>query len=146
MRDGRGRFKAGLPAIERFLSKCEFDATTGCVIWIGGKTQGHGHNVPYGSFWFEGRRWFAHRWAAKHLHGLHIERQGWQVDHECRNTLCVRHLQIVPAQVNRELQWIRVQKGCPGYEYEPTEPQRGEVPWFDPPAWWPQRELADCPF
>lgn len=146
MREPNGRFAVVTPALDRFLAKCEFDAMTGCVNWIGGKTMGHGHNVPYGSFWFEGRRWFAHRWAAKHLHGLEIERPGYQVDHECRNTLCVRHLQVVPATINRELQWIRAQKCCPGYEYEPTELPAGDIPFHVPPDWWPKTETADCPF
>lgn len=146
MRDSRGRFIAAETALDRFLSKCRFDPCTGCVLWEAGQTKGHGHNVPYGSFWFEGRRWFAHRWAARYLLGQDISRPHWQVDHECRNTLCVRHLKMVPATVNRELQWIRTQKGCPDYEYQPSEALSGEIPFYDPPDWWPIIQSDDCPF
>lgn len=143
-RDRRGRFKSTTPALDRFIAKCEFDAVTGCVNWTGGQTAGHGHNVPYGAFWFEGRRWFAHRWAAKHILGLDIDRTGYQVDHECRNTLCVRHLAVVTATFNRELQWVRCQKGVPGYEYEPGPAGDVDgVPWFAPPDWWPKADYGD---
>ena len=56
--------------LERFIAKCRFEPRTGCVRWIGGKTSGRGNTALYGSFWFEGRRWFAHRWAAAYIHGL----------------------------------------------------------------------------
>ena len=129
----------------RFLAKCEFDATTGCVIWTGGRSAGRGHSVPYGSFW-DGRRWSAHRWAAKHIHGLHIDDPATQVDHNCPpyraggdwlapNTLCVHHVQVIPATLNRELQWIRVQVGLdplpPVYVDDPDA-----VPFHNPPDWW----------
>lgn len=133
MRGRGGRFVSTAAPLARFVSKCEFDPTTGCVVWTGGRTQGQGHSVPYGSFWFEGRRWFAHRWAAKHIHGLDIDQLGTQVDHNCRNTLCVQHLQVVSATVNRELQWIRVQVGCD--PYTPDAPLEGDVPFFIEPDW-----------
>lgn len=127
-------------ALARFAEKCRFEPATGCVVWTGGTTSGRGHNTLYGSFWFERRRWFAHRWSAKHIHGLTID--GLQVDHCCSflntpDTLCVEHLQAVPPSVNRELQWIRTQVGCEGFDYpypdlvrDPTDP-----PFFSPPAW-----------
>lgn len=128
--------------LERFRKYLRFDACTGCVLWTGGTTQGRGHTAPYGSFWFEGRRWFAHRWAAKYIHGIEIE--GLQVDHCCPhtggkpNTLCVEHLQAVTLLENVALQqrrhWIHTQVGIlptePGYEEDPEA-----VPFFLPPAW-----------
>lgn len=115
--------------LERFLRKCRFDPLTGCTLWIGGTTQGRGHSAPYGSFWFEGRRWFAHRWAAKYIHGLDIADR--QVDHCCvervglpaAQTLCVDHLQAIPPAINRELQWIRAQVGL-----NPTPPLFDRAP------------------
>lgn len=68
-RDPAGRLLP-IDALQRFASKCEFDPVTGCVIWRGGTTQGRGNTATYGSFWYEGRRWFAHRWAGVHIHGL----------------------------------------------------------------------------
>lgn len=123
--------------LERFIAKCRHDPVTGCVVWIGGTTQGRGHHQPYGSFWFEGRRWFAHRWAAKYIHGLEIK--DMQVDHCCPmlntpNTLCVEHLQAILPAVNRELQWIRVQVGLDEYPF-PEPGLYGGSPCFDPPAW-----------
>lgn len=136
-RADNGRFLSTTPALLRFAAKCRHDAVTGCVNWIGGQTQGRGHHVPYGSFWFEGRRWFAHRWAAKFIHGLEIDGQGVQVDHVCTNTLCVEHLQAVPANVNRALQAIRLQVGLLRYEdvYGPMAGDVGGMPWFDEPKW-----------
>jgi hypothetical protein len=119
-------------ALQRFVEKCRFDPASGCVLWVGGTTQGRGHHVPYGSFWFEGRRWFAHRWAAKFIHGHEIA--GLQVDHECTNTLCQQHLRPVEASINRELQWIRVQVGCDPYPYPEPEPCDG-IPFHWPPPW-----------
>jgi hypothetical protein len=131
-------------AIERFVAKCRFDPGTGCVLWTGGQTSGRGHSAPYGAFWFEGRRWFAHRWAALHIHGLDIEYK--QVDHCCPNipkpdTLCVQHLQALPAVENRELQtlrqrqyWLLVGKGFeppPGVFHEPET----RIPFFGRPQW-----------
>lgn len=153
--------------MERFLSFCEFDPVTGCVIWIGGRTQGRGHNVPYGSFWFEGRRWFAHRWAAKYIHGLDIDDK--QVDHCCTergvgvahpNTLCVEHLQAISAKANRDLQtrrlYVHLQVGLVNYEDQFGEPPplmgfADGMPFLTPPAWLNKgttdvRELVDCPF
>jgi hypothetical protein len=60
------------PALERFAEKCRFDPATGCVLWIGGTTAGRGNSALYGSFWFEGSRWFTHRWSAIHIHGIDL--------------------------------------------------------------------------
>ncbi len=92
-RDERGRVLP-IDPLARFAEKCEFDATTGCVLWKGGTTAGHGNTARYGSFKYKGRRWFAHRWAAVHIHGLAVD--GLQVGHCCPggpNTLCVEHVE-----------------------------------------------------
>jgi hypothetical protein len=138
-------------ALDRFVEKCAFDPTTGCVMWIGGTTSGHGHNQPYGAFWFEGRRWFAHRWAAAFIHGLEIHNM--HVDHCCPcgpSTLCVQHLQVATPEENRKLQnvradhrcaqnpstrqhWLLVTKGFEQYEWPNREIL--DIPWFDKPEW-----------
>lgn len=148
-RTSGGLFVSTVSAIDRFVAKCQFDPGTGCVIWTGGQTSGRGHHAPYGSFWFEGRRWFAHRWAAKFIHDLPID--DLQVDHCCPhdragpyerlapNTLCVQHVQSVPPTVNRELQWIRAQVGL-------DEPPPvcldafAHLPFYETPQW--LREIA----
>lgn len=131
-------------ALRRFLAKCRHDPETGCVMWTGGKTQGRGHNAPYGAFWFEGRRWFAHRWAARYIHGLDID--DMQVDHCCPNrpkphTLCVSHLQAVTAKMNRDLQtrrnYIHLQVGLIDYEdmFGPPEEPEERIPFYPEPDW-----------
>jgi hypothetical protein len=178
--DRRGTFvsPAGRNAtpLERFRLYCQFDPATGCVLWIGGTTQGRGHSVPYGSFKDAGRRWFAHRWAAVNIHGLEIE--GLQVDHCCDpwraggtepllpNTLCVQHVQALEGTRNRSLQderrlWVLTQKGYyappPLFaELEPPPeylPPPGFAPIHEPPAWLglkrvdsPVKSDDDCPF
>lgn len=149
----RGRFAPEPPelvadigrAFARFRRFCRFEPETGCVVWTGGKTMGRGHHVPYGSFWYDGRRWFAHRWAAKFIHKQAIE--GFQTDHCCPtipipNTLCVEHLQSITAQRNRELQHMRrmVYLRVGLIEYDEIyrgkpEPDPDAIPFFNPPAW-----------
>ena len=131
-RDRKGRFTRSRAALDRFLDKCRFNAVTGCVEWVGGKTRGRGKTSWYGSFWYEGKPWKAHRWAARFLHGLEID--GLEVDHECGNTLCVHHLQAVTGQVNREWYWIRVEVGL--IEEEPDDgPEDDGIPFFTCPDW-----------
>lgn len=131
-RDRRGRFTRSRAALDRFLDKCRFNPVTGCVEWVGGKTRGRGKTSWYGSFWYEGKPWKAHRWAARFIHGLEID--GLEVDHECGNTLCVHHLQAVTGQVNREWYWIRIEVGL--IEEEPDyAPEDDGIPWFSPPDW-----------
>lgn len=156
----------GRTALQRFAEKCAFDPITGCVMWIAGQTSGHGHNEPYGTFWFENRMWLAHRWAAQHIHGLEID--GLQVDHCCPagpSTLCVQHVKPETAAINRELQntrpgrafqalttkqyWLFVQLGI---EQEPERAPRETdgVPFFSPPSWllpFMSKGISDgCPF
>ncbi len=119
-------------ALQRFLAKCAFNPQTGCVTWTGGTTCGHGKNQRYGSFWFEGKRWTAHRWSAKHIHGLEIN--GLDVDHTCGNTLCQHHLQAIPGSENTKWYWIRVEKGV--FEYEPPHAvDDAGIPFYWPPAY-----------
>jgi len=140
----------GRTALDRFAQKCAFDPITGCVMWIGGQTQGHGHHEPYGSFWFEGARWLAHRWSAKHIHGFDID--NLQVDHNCLcgpSTLCIEHVKPETPEINRYLQntrsgrliqnletrrfWIHTQVGI--LTYNPVERMVDGVPFYMPPQW-----------
>ena len=143
-----------LDPLARFAAKCEFDATTGCVLWRGGVTSGRGNSALYGSFWFEGRRWTAHRWAGVHIHGLDLD--GVQGGHCCPhgpNTLCVEHIEpqtiaenvternVRAAAVRRVEQsslerqhWLFVGLGMA----EPPEAPAIEPdlpPFYEPPAW-----------
>ena len=162
---GRG-FVALLSPLERFRAYCQFDATTGCVLWIGGTTAGRGKTANYGAFWYEGRRWAAHRWAAAHIHGLELA-PGVQVDHCCPphragpepllpNPLCVQHLQAASNAENTALRdqrrlWLLTQKGyleAPPLFAELVAPEG--VPFHVPPAWLgldtSVKSADDCPF
>lgn len=153
-RDRKGKFVRTKTAMERFLSFCKLNPQTGCVEWTGYKMHAHGKTALYGRFYFEGKMWLAHRWAAKYIHGLEIDNM--QVDHCCPNihpnTICVHHLQAVTPMVNRELQWIRVQVGLleapPIYDPydDPDAP-----PYYDMPGWMKTlgsfgHDTTDCPF
>ncbi len=147
-------------ALERFRKFCQFEPETGCVVWIGGRTQGRGHNVPYGSFWYAGRRWFAHRWAARFIHGLNI--QDYQVDHCCDtipkpNTLCVQHLQALTAKAHADLtetrkKFIHLQVGLISYDEAygpPADDDDHRIPFYEPPKWLGVKggyRGNDCPF
>lgn len=162
-----GRFVGGIPALQRFAAKCEFDPATGCVLWRGGKTQGRGNTAVYGSFWADGRRWFAHRWAGVHIHGLNLD--GVQAGHCCPhgpNTLCVQHVvaqtqaenlaelnaRLHGAQDARDRQyWLFVQLGI---ERAPPAATiiTDDVPFYTPPQWLVDHGVKvaqdddDCPF
>lgn len=151
-----------LTPMQRFLSFCRFEPETGCVLWTGAQSMGRGHHVPYGTFWFEGRRWFAHRWSAKFVHGIEIDNM--QVDHCCDtiplpNTLCVQHVQALTPAQNRELQHrrkhVHLEVGLLRYEdvYGPA-PDVEDLdlpPYYEPPAWLGIKgptddRTTDCPF
>lgn len=169
-RDARGRVIAHPDPLERFRQFCHFDPTTGCVLWVGGKSAARGKSALYGVFWDEGRRWFAHRWAAAKIHGLDID--GHTVDHCCEpwraggtepllpNTLCVQHLGAETRVDNTLLAmqrrtWILTQKGY--YEPPPlfaeleAPAEYHAIPFHQPPAWLgidtPVNSADDdCPF
>ena len=136
MRDHRGRYLPHPDPLTRFLNYCRFDPMTGCVLWVGGRTRGKGHTGWYGCFKYKGKSWKAHRWAAKFILGLRVD-DLVQVDHCCPhgpNTLCVRHLQSVTPEVNRELQWVRVQVGLDP-EPDPVERTDAGIPFYEAPEW-----------
>lgn len=161
-RDAAGRLLP-MDALQRFADKCRFDPTTGCVVWTGGTTAGRGNSAVYGSFWFEGRRWFAHRWSGVHIHGLDLG--GLQAGHDCPmphpNTLCVQH---VTGQTQREnlaeqnsrmarqtpeqrRYWLLVHRGYePAPEAHVSDPDA--LPFHEPPEWFRpfMAQPEECPF
>jgi len=142
-------------ALVRFTRFCRHDPGTGCVIWHGGRTAGGGHARPYGAFKFQRRRWFAHRWAARYIHGIDID--ALQVDHCCPadlrplpDTLCVQHLQALPPARNRELQtlrareaqtleqrryWAHVRCGLEPQPDLPSDAMGALIPFYVEPPW-----------
>jgi hypothetical protein len=151
--------------LERFAEKCRFDPATGCVLWTGGTSNGKGNSTRYGTFWFEGSRWFAHRWSGIHIHGLDLGSH--QAGHCCPhgvNSLCVEH---VTGQTNQENQdeknarlKVKVEQSNAERQYyllvglgaEPApfsaEPASDGVPFYAPPGWLKpfMEKTDDCPF
>jgi len=81
-----------------FKSRIE-PGPNGCWNWTGPRG-GRGH---YGSITLPGRRSaYAHRWAYEHYVGPIPD--GLEIDHLCRNTLCVNpdHLEAVTHKVNMQ--------------------------------------------
>lgn len=159
------------PALERFAEKCEFDPATGCVTWRGGTSAGRGNTTRYGVFWDQGRRVFAHRWAAVHIHGIDLGND--DAGHCCpqHNSLCVQHLQGQTraenvAERNRRVakgeqlahvrqHFLFVQLGIEQPEHDETmEMLLGaldSVPFHTPPEWFRpfMKQVSnddDCPF
>lgn len=98
--------------ISRFLTYTE-ENVDGCLIWTGTKSRGRGNTAWYGSFKPTAHRYpiRAHKFYAVAVLG-HRPKQGiHHLDHTCQNSLCVRHIDCVPAIVNLKLRWIRAQVG-----------------------------------
>lgn len=160
----------GKPALQRFAEKCEFDAATGCVLWTGATTAGRGNTTRYGSFWADGGRVFAHRWAAVNIHGIDLGSN--EAGHTCPhgpNSLCVQHLEGQTKADNIAERNTRVAKANQTaatrqfYLFQQLgigepEPERLNgsldapvVPFYEPPEWIrpylaPKGMSDDCPF
>lgn len=78
---------------DRFWSKV--DSAGECWIWIGAKGKG-----GYGNFWTGQGYANAHKFLYTQVYGP--VQNGLQLDHLCKNTLCVRplHLEVVPPKLN----------------------------------------------
>ncbi len=141
-------------ALARFVSKCEYNEMTGCVLWTAAPHHYRDGEPWYGGFHFEGSKWLAHRWAALFIHGLNLS-GGLTVGHCCPgwpNNKCVHHLEPQTYQEqNAEMNYrkLRKQRGLltniekrywlgvvKGFE-EPLEPLENgmAVPYPDPPEW-----------
>jgi hypothetical protein len=162
----------GKSALERFAEKCEFDPTTGCVLWTGGTSGGQGNTTRYGVFWDAGRV-FAHRWAAVHIHGIDLGSN--EAGHCCPhgpNSLCVQHLEGQTkadniAERNRRVakanqtaatrqfflfRQLGIMEVEPDPEIERLTGELNAIPFYEPPDWLrpylKPREANDddCPF
>lgn len=79
-------------AIQRFLEKVEIQPWgLGCWNWTA-KTAGT--KSTYGQFSFKSRYVYAHRWIWEYLYGPIPN--GMEIDHLCRNTICVNPFHLEP--------------------------------------------------
>ena len=82
--------------MRRFLERTERQGN-GCLFWTGSLTNG-----GYGRFWIPNFKTtvLAHRWKWEETHG--IVPKGLELDHLCRNRLCVEptHLEAVTRRTN----------------------------------------------
>lgn len=156
--------------MQRFAEKCVFDYSTGCVLWTGGTATGRGNTTRYGVFWAEGRRVFAHRWAAVHIHGIELGSN--EAGHCCPhgpNSLCVQHLEgqtkadniaernrrVAKANQDARTRQFYLFKQLGICEDEPeSNLEKGfdAIPFHQPPAWLRpyiqpmESDDDDCPF
>lgn len=87
---------------DRFLAKVSPEPNTGCWLWLGSLT-----NWGYGTFWFGGDRYGAHRFS----YWLHVDviPEGLFVLHHCDVPSCVnpQHLRVGTQQQNMEEMALR---------------------------------------
>lgn len=89
------------PIKQRFLSKVDFSSSPiGCWIYCGNIDR-RGTKNEYGRFWFMEKSVMAHRFSYEFIGDKTIP-EGYQVDHLCKNQLCVNpnHLQAVSQKEN----------------------------------------------
>lgn len=82
---------------ERLTAKVAIDPTTGCWNWTGATS---GKKRQYSAFRYEGRLTSGHRASYRIFVGPIPD--GHEVDHTCRNTLCINpeHLEAVTQREN----------------------------------------------
>ena len=125
-------------AVERFKAKCQFMPGSGCVIWRGATSHRHSGRERSPSFWYQGKRWPARRWAAIHIHGLKVD-DSVNVGQGCGEPLCVQHVEVKPCDSrNLERQaYLLEQIGV--WEPEPLverpRPSHGGPPVHVMPEW-----------
>lgn len=77
--------------LERFWAKVR--KGRGCWVWVGAKTKNYPGAIKnrgsYGTFGFQRKARFAHRWIYQVLNNVVLEREKL-VCHVCDNSLCVR--------------------------------------------------------
>lgn len=83
-----------IPSIVRFRAKTVAD-DTGCLVWVGVCDRD-----GYGQFRDDGKTWQAHVWHWVKVNGE--VPKGFEIDHKCRNTSCVKieHLQSITKAEN----------------------------------------------
>lgn len=112
----KGKTRPGTPNVDRFEARLAA-GPNGCWLWTGNRGGGGG---AYGIMSIVGRQnVYAHRWSYE-FHRAPIP-VGLEIDHLCRNTLCVNpwHLEPVTRQVNAKRMGLAVTACKYGHAYTP---------------------------
>ncbi len=91
----------------RIMARVRIDPETGCWIWTGPTSGSSGRGKDYPRMSLNGRMVATHRVMWTNEHGYIPGNK--ELDHACRNRLCVRpdegHLELVSHSVNIKRQW-----------------------------------------
>lgn len=81
------------------MARVEPEPNSGCWIWVG-PWKDNGYGVQYGVASHQRKQDYAHRKMMRFVHGTIPD--GLEVDHRCRNTVCVNpdHLEFVTRREN----------------------------------------------
>jgi hypothetical protein len=91
----------------RIMERVHIDPETGCWIWTGGTSGSSGRGNGYPRMSLDGRTVAVHIVMWTNEHGYIPGNK--ELDHACRNRLCVRydegHLELVSHSLNIKRQW-----------------------------------------
>jgi len=92
---------------EKIMARVSIDPETGCWIWTGGTSGSSGRGKDYPRMSLNGRTVAVHIVMWTNEHGYIPGNR--ELDHQCRNRLCVRpdenHLEMVSHSKNIKRQW-----------------------------------------
>lgn len=109
------------PIIERMMAKRRINPATGCWIWAGAKSNGHGRWASRSGYGYVrdepangGKMILVHRASFRHFKGPIPD--GHTIDHDCVNRLCWNpdHLFDVTHRRNCELRDARARQAAAG--------------------------------
>lgn len=83
--------RSPLPPIERFFEKVDVNPGLGCWVWV---SRTVGTKSTYGQFSYQSKYVYAHRFIWEYVNGPIPK--GLQLDHLCRNSLCVNPSHLEP--------------------------------------------------
>ncbi len=105
----------------RIMARVYIDPETGCWIWTGSTSGSKGRGKGYPRMSLDGRTVAVHIVMWTNEHGYIPGNK--ELDHKCRNRLCVRyddgHLELVTHSVNIERQWQARKAGMMGHNGGP---------------------------
>lgn len=92
---------------EKIMARVDVDPVTGCWLWTGPDSGKNGRGNGYPRMWLDGQTVAVHIVMWTNEHGFIPKKR--ELDHACRNRLCVRpdpgHLEMVTHSRNIILQW-----------------------------------------